>query len=283
MSPADAPFKISLNTSTISGQKHSLIENIRIAAQAGYDGVEPWVRELDDHVKQGGRLQDVARAARDAGLSIENVIGFFEWAVDDPTRRAKGIEEAKRNLDQCAKIGAKRLAAPPWGAHAEGTLDLHAAADRYRQLLEVAEPYGVVPMLEFWGASKNLSRLGEALLVAAGAGHPRACLLADVYHLYKGGSPEAGLRLVRGQAIGLFHLNDYPATPPRDAIADADRVYPGDGVAPLGAIFRTLRDIGYRGHLSVELFNKSYWAEDAMKVAKTGLEKARNAIAKAMG
>jgi 2-keto-myo-inositol isomerase len=279
---ASQPFKISLNTSTISGQKLSLMENIRVAAGVGYDGIEPWVRELDEHADGGRRLEDAGRAARDAGLSIENVIGFFEWAVDDDGRRAKGFEEAKRNLDQCARIGAKRLAAPPFGAHAEGTLDLHAAADRYRQLLEIAEPYGVVPMLEFWGPSKNLYRLGEALLVAAAAGRRDACLLADVYHMYKGGSPVAGLRLVRGEAIGLFHLNDYPANPPRGTIADADRVYPGDGIAPLGEIFRTLRDIGYRGHLSLELFNKSYWAEDATKVATTGLEKARAAIAKAL-
>ena len=40
-------------------------------------------------------------------------------------------------------------------------------------------------------------------------------------------------QLLNGKAIGIFHLNDYPSTPTRDKITDADRVYPGDGIAPL--------------------------------------------------
>ena len=41
-------------------------------------------------------------------------------------------------------------------------------------------------------------------------------------------------------------------------IADADRVYPGDGVAPIKQILRDLRAIGFRGMLSLELFNREY-------------------------
>ena len=33
--------------------------------------------------------------------------------------------------------------------------------------------------------------------------------LADVYHLYKGGSPVEGLRLLTGRSLGVFHVNDY--------------------------------------------------------------------------
>ena len=42
-------------------------------------------------------------------------------------------------------------------------------------------------------------------------------------------------------------MNDYPAEPPRDAITDAHRVYPGDGVAPLKEMLRDLRGLGFRG------------------------------------
>ena len=48
---------------------------------------------------------------------------------------------------------------------------------------------------------------------------------------------------------------------------DAHRVYPGDGVAPLGEILRTLRGNGCRCVLSLELFNRDYWKQDAMQVA----------------
>ena len=38
-------------------------------------------------------------------------------------------------------------------------------------------------------------------------------------------------------------------------------------------MFRTLRDIGYRGMLSLELFNPEYYKRDAFEVVKTGLDK----------
>jgi sugar phosphate isomerase/epimerase len=148
--------------------------------------------------------------------------------------------------------------------------------------LELGDKIGVVPQVEVWGFSKSLSRLGEVLFVAAESGHPQACLLPDVYHVYKGGSDFNALRLVNGGAIHVFHINDYPADPPRETIRDADRVYPGDGVAPIGEILRTVYDAGFRGMLSLELFNEEYWKQPPREVARTGLEKMRKAVASAL-
>ena len=109
-------------------------------------------------------------------------------------------------------------------------------------------------------------------MVAVGSGRLDGAILPDVYHLHKGGSPFGGLSLLRGSAIGIFHVNDYPNAP-LDKLSDADRVYPGDGIAPLGDLVRTLRELDYRGMLSLELFNREYWKHDARQVAKTGLAK----------
>jgi sugar phosphate isomerase/epimerase len=59
------------------------------------------------------------------------------------------------------------------------------------------------------------------------------------------------------------------------------RVYPGDGVAPLDEILRSLRAIGFRGFLSLELFNESYWRQPAGTVARVGLAKMRAVVARA--
>jgi sugar phosphate isomerase/epimerase len=63
-------------------------------------------------------------------------------------------------------------------------------------------------------------------------------------------------------------------------IGDADRVYPGDGVAPLTEILSTMRDVGFDGYLSLELFNESYWKQDPSEVARTGLKKMKDAVVK---
>jgi sugar phosphate isomerase/epimerase len=77
-------------------------------------------------------------------------------------------------------------------------------------------------------------------------------------------------------------MNDYPADPPRAAISDAQRIYPGEGVAPLKTFLRDLRRIGFQGVLSLELFNPEYWARDALAVARTGLEKMRAVVASSL-
>ncbi|HZT82386.1 MAG TPA: TIM barrel protein, partial [Gemmataceae bacterium] len=181
------PFRYMLNTSTISGQKLSLVEEVEIAAKAGYDAFEPWVRELEEHARKGGSLKDVGKRIRDHGMTVEDAIGFCEWIVDDPARRKKGLEHARRAMDLVQQIGGKRLAAPPVGATNQTDLNLLKAAERYRALADLGERIGVVPQVEVWGFSRSLGRLGEAVLVAMESGYPKACVLADVYHLHKGG------------------------------------------------------------------------------------------------
>jgi sugar phosphate isomerase/epimerase len=280
---SEEPFRYCLNTSTVRGHKLPLPELVDIAAAAGYEAIEPWIDEIERYRDEGGDLGDLHRRIKDMGLTVESGIGFFEWIVDDEERRAAGLERARRDMDLISRIGGKRLAAPPWGAHQADApkVDLHAAAERYRALLEVGERAGVVPLVEVWGFSKNLNRLCEAAFIAVDAGHPDASILADTYHLYKGGSPLSGLAVLQGDAFRVFHVNDYPSIAPEE-ITDADRVYPGDGIAPHTQVFLTLRDIGFNGVLSLELFNKEYYEQEPLTVARTGLEKLREQVQKAL-
>jgi sugar phosphate isomerase/epimerase len=277
LATAGEPFRYCLNTSTLQGQKLDLIELIEIAAKAGYQAIEPWVFELEQHVKRNGSLKSAADRLRDRGLTAESAIDFFDWIVDDDGRRRQGLEHARRSMDLVRQLGGKRIAAPPRGATEQTNLDLFKAADRYRALLELGQRLEVIPQVELWGFSRTLSRLGELALVAVESGHPQACLLLDVYHLYKGGSKFEGLRLLNGKALHVLHCNDYPDQP-RQSITDAQRVYPGDGVAPLKTILGDLYQIGFRGALSLELFNRDYWKQDALAVARKGLEKMRTVV-----
>ena len=272
------PFGYCLNTSTIRGQNIRIDKEAEIAAKAGYTGFEPWIRELDEFVKQGGSLKDLGKKIADLGLQVPSAIGFAEWIVADDAKRKKGLETAQRDMEALLTIGGKRLAAPPVGATNEKLGDLNAIADRYRALAELGKKAGIVPEVELWGFSKTLSRLGEVVFVAMESAHPDACILPDIYHLYKGGSDFDGIRLLAGKSIGIFHMNDYPSSLSREKINDADRVYPGDGDGPLKSTLRLLRDIGSKGMLSLELFNREYWKQDAMLVAKTGLEKMKAVV-----
>ncbi len=272
------PFIFCLNTATLRGQKLGIVKEVEIAAAAGYDAIEPWLSSLDDYVKAGGSLADLKKRIDDLGLRVESAIAFAEWIAEDDTRRAKGLERAKKEMDMVAQIGGRRFAAPPAGATDLPKLELSKAAERYRALLTLGEQFGIVPQLELWGFSKNLNQLGECVCVAMETGHQNACVLADVFHLYKSGSDINGIALLGPSTIQVLHMNDFPSDPPREKIDDSYRVYPGDGTAPLVKILTLLRGTGGQKVLSLELFNKKYWSEDPSSVAKTGLARMKGVV-----
>jgi len=275
------PFGYCLNTSTIRGQKLSLVEEMEVAAKAGYRGLEPWIREIQPYVEGGGSLGDLKKRAVDLGLSIESAIGFADWASDDDAKRAKGLEQWRRDSEWIKAMGGCRMAAPVIAGF-RTLIDLRAVVDRYCELLRISRSIGVMPQLEVWGASKSFSRMSQLAYVLIEAAQPDACGLLDAYQIYLAGSDFAGMRFLNGSTMHVFHVNDYPADPPREKIRDSDRVYPGDGVCPLTTVFRNLYEIGFRGMLSLELFNRDYRKHDALTAARTGLEKTRAAVRRAM-
>jgi 2-keto-myo-inositol isomerase len=276
--PPDNPpaFKLCLNTATLRGYRIGIVETIDAAGKAGYHAIEPW---LDSLTAYTGSLPDLRKRIADFGMTVESAIAFPQWVVDDPARRAQAMEQAKREMDLVTQIGGRRIAAPPAGANTAPEIPLSAIAERYRALLELGDRMGIVPELEFWGSSTNLSKLSQAIEVAVAVNHPKACVLADVFHLYKGGSGFAGLHLLGAPALPVLHMNDYPTQPPRETIADRDRVYPGDGVAPLKQILADLRKVNPALVLSLEVFNPAYWKTDALDTARTGLSKLKAATA----
>jgi 2-keto-myo-inositol isomerase len=277
-SPAFVPC---LNMSTIRGQKLGFVKELEIASKAGFRSVEIWIDSLQEYIKNGGTPAQALKILGDLGVKVENAIGFAPWIIDDDAARAKGVDQLKREMELLAQIGCMRVATPSVGAQGPQAprIDLLKAAERYRTILEISDQTKVIPQLELWGFSKNLNKLSEVMYVAIESGHPSARVLLDVYHLYKGGSSLDTLKLVGKPGVEIFHINDYPASLPKETITDADRVYPGDGVAPIAQILKTIKNPDRPIILSLEVFNKTYYAQDALKVAKTGLEKINKVIA----
>jgi len=275
-------FSYCLNTSTISGQKVGFLKEFEITSKAGYDGIEFWIRDLQKYINEGGNLKDLKKYIDDLGLNVENAIGFAEWIVDNEAKRKAGTEQLKKEMDLVAQIGCKRIAAPPAGAYSEPFQDLFEIAKRYREILEIGDTTGVTPQLEFWGASASLFHISQAMFIATAANHPKACILPDVYHMFRGGSGYDSLKQISGNAIEVFHFNDFVADIPREKQTDSDRVYPGDGAAPYSQIITDLYKAGGNKVFSLELFNKNYWEKDALEVAKTGLDKMKKLVEGAM-
>ena len=106
------PFRYCLNTGTIRGQKLTFDKELEITAKAGYDAIEPWVGGINRYIESGGTAKELRKRIADLGITVESAISFPRWIVDDDAERAKGLEQAKREMDLLAKLGGKRIAAP---------------------------------------------------------------------------------------------------------------------------------------------------------------------------
>jgi len=272
-----SPFRISLNVSTIRTYRLPVEQQIEVCGNAGFDGIELWVSDLEAYREKGGSWSDLAKKLKDNHLVLENIIGFAPWAVDDPGRRETGLEQMRREMEMTAALGGKYIAAPLSGVN-RLTSSLDDYAERFLRVIEAGKAVGVTPLLELWG-SGALSKLADAVYVAIATGHSDANLLLDFYHIYRGGNSFDSLNLVNLAHLPVFHMNDYPATPSRELLNDRHRVYPGDGICPFDKLIPMLYKGGFRGAFSVELFNEEYCKDKTVEeVLATTLEKTKKII-----
>jgi sugar phosphate isomerase/epimerase len=131
--------------------------------------------------------------------------------------------------------------------------------------------------MEFLGFVEGVKNMSTAWAIAAGTGTPRAkaTIVADVFHMMRGGGSVDDLLTIKGDRLANFHINDLPAVPEPLVQRDEDRVMVGDGIADLPRVIANLRSIGYHGPLSLELFNRTLWEQDPLEVVKRGLNRIR--------
>ena len=266
---------ICFNTSTIRNCGLTLPQKIELVAAVGYDAVELWVSEINDYLHAGGTLTALRQMVKQNSLQVINLIAFPEWGSPDPDTRQAALQETVAIFETAQTLGCPYVAAPPAGLTARSDIPLRDLADRYQALIDATAHLLVTPLLEFWGHSRTLGSLRDALEIMRLLDNPETLLLADVFHMAKTPGSTELLATLDAKRLGLFHLNDYPLVDDIRKLSDAERIYPGDGVAPLPQIIDTLRGNGYTGMYSLELFNEGYEAMGAEHVARTGLARMR--------
>lgn len=272
-----SPWPICLDTATI--RPASLEEKIRITARAGYDAIEPWDGELEAFEKGGGNLKELGKRIKDAGLFVPSMIGLWNCLPENKEAFEQSLPATRNRMRMAAAIGCSHVQAIP--NKVGENYDPKFVTDCYRKLLEIGiQEYNLIPALVFVKYFP-LKRMGQAAAIALDADHPKARIIPDVYHMYISEGGFEGLKLLRGDMFAIFQFNDAPAGIPREKMEDKDRVYPGDGILPLTAILQDLKKSGFKGCVSLEMYNPEYWKGDLQAVAKTGLQKTLAVIQKA--
>ncbi|MCX6289355.1 MAG: sugar phosphate isomerase/epimerase [Bacteroidetes bacterium] len=272
-----SPWPICLDTATI--RPASLRDKVRIAAEAGFDGLEPWDSELEEFEKNGGNLKALGAEIKKLGLKVPSVIGLWNAIPGTMPEFEASLKETRRRMRMAHDIGAEHIQTIP------NTLPENYnqkwVADRYRDIIEIGmKEFNIKPALVFVKYF-TIKTLGQAVGIAMDANHPNALVIPDVYHMYISDGGFEGLKMLKGDAIAIFQFNDAPNTPAFKDLRDEHRVYPGDGILPLASIFKDLKATGYKGFISLEMYNPNYYKEDLLQVAKTGLRKTLEVLKKA--
>jgi len=238
-----------ISVSQVSTLAAGFADDVRTYAAAGLDGMGIWEMKLGD-----GPDDEAVALLRESGLGSATAVPAIPSILplpllagpDDPRERIDSILRSLHRLAPFEPAAVLCITGPgDREAALHGLREVVAEAERLglRVALEPFQREG----LENWSIP---STLGDAAAVVEEIGSPALGIQFDVWHLWN--SPELFDEIERhAPLVAGVHVNDW-REPTRGW---ADRVLPGDGVAPVAAILGALDRAGWDGFYDIEIFS----------------------------
>jgi 4-hydroxyphenylpyruvate dioxygenase len=273
-----APAVLLATRGTSAAGKMTLAIHQNTSAGAGYRrSLEGWAKAGIKHVELTNTLLDeflktdalpaARRVLTDLGLTpVCCACGVFGLWEPNPKRAAQ-LDAFRRRCEQFATLGLTRIYSPTPTTEKFTEDDYKRGVANLRENGDIAKQFGMVVMAEAVRASTFIGTLPTMLTMMREAAHPNVAPLLDFYHFYSGLNKLEDLDLIRKGEIGHVHFQDVPDIP-RELLDNTTRLIPGDGIAPLNRMLRTLADKDYAGPLSVELFLPRFQQGDPYEIAR---------------
>jgi 4-hydroxyphenylpyruvate dioxygenase len=265
IAPLIAPLAKSIATVSLSG---TLGEKMEAAAAIGFDGVEIFENDL---LTFDGSPTDVRYLAESLGLTITCFQPFRDFESMPDPQRARNMDRAERKFDVMQQLGAELLLVCSNVSPAAIDDDARAAAD-LREMAERAQKRGLRVGFEALAWGRNISKWRHAWKIVQSANHAALGLIVDSFHTLALDDDLAGLSEVPSDKIFFAQLADAPKLS-MDVLSWSRhfRNFPGQGQLPVAAFVRDLIGAGYRGPLSLEIFNDEFRSAPARLMARDGL------------
>jgi 2-keto-myo-inositol isomerase len=286
-----APAALMAGRAVSAAPNMTLALHQNTSAGAGYRGsLEGWARagikyvELTNTLLDGFLETDSLAAARrvltDLGLTpVSSACGVFGLWEPNP-KRAAALDGFRKRCEQFAALGLTRIYSPTPTTEKFTQDDYKRAVANMREVGDIARQFGMIVMAEAVRSSTFIGTLPTMLRLMREAAHPSVAPLLDFYHFWSGLNKLEDLDLIRPGEIGHVHFQDVPDMP-RELLDNTTRLIPGDGIAPVERMLRTLAEKGYSGPLSVELFLPQYQKGDPYEVAREIRQKSETVMRRA--
>ena len=251
--------------STNAYLNHSFADAVARLARIGYRGVE--IMADVPHAWPAYLLAEQKQAIRDAlaanSLAISNINAFMMHAVNDHRQkywhpswiepdaqyRRVRIDHTKRALTLAKELGASCITTEP-GGPLEGrsrTECLALFVEMLKPVVEHAEKERVMLLVEP-EPDLLIETADQYLEFASKLSSPYLGLNFDIGHAYCVKDEPAGTIRRLGKLIRHVHLEDIAAT------RIHHHLIPGEGAIDFAATLTALKEIGYNGWVTIELY-----------------------------
>nr|WP_314487340.1 3-dehydroshikimate dehydratase QuiC [uncultured Pseudomonas sp.] len=258
-------MKRSIATVSLSG---TLPEKLEAIAAAGFDGVEIFENDL---LYYAGSPREVRQMCADLGIAITLFQPFRDFEGCRRDRLQRNLDRAERKFDLMQELGTD-LVLVCSNTQADALGDEGVLVDDLRLLAEHAGRRGLRIGYEGLAWGRHVNTYQQVWNVVRQADHPSLGVILDSFHtLSLKGDPSA-IRDIPGDKIFFVQMADAPILA-MDVLEWSRhfRCFPGQGEMDMAGFLAPILASGYRGPLSLEVFNDGFRAAPPRQNAVDGL------------
>ncbi len=234
----------------------NVVADIGHVKAAGFDAIEMHAPKLERYLNAGFAVEELLPAL--GNLRVNNIPALFPLVFDRP-------DEYRRLLDRCQQLCAaaqvlecRTLQVEAWASG--GPVDVEwpivraQVAHSLAELADIAGAYGVRIALENIPATP-VHNLARALEVIDLAGRDNLGIVADTFSLWASGTTWDEVRALDPRLILLVHVDDSMPRAGDFWTNEPRQCLPGDGVVPLREGIAAIREAGYDGVWTAEVYS----------------------------
>lgn len=257
-----------LSTVTLGGD---IPDKFRAIAAAGFKHVELF---YEDVLNSGMSPRAIVQMAGDHGLRIVTIFPLRDFQLagtGELTHPSWG--DAGRMFDSACELGAEMVVVCS-NTRSDALSDPEAVAADMAALADRAAARGLNLGYEALSWGRHVRSLEQAAMVVRLANRPNLGLVLDnFHHAWMGGGLEV-IRQLKSEDILLVQLSDVHMNRGMDALTLSRnfRCFPGQGNLPVRDFHDAVRDIGYQGYFTLEVFNPGLKARPADEIGRMAME-----------
>ncbi|ALN17839.1 3-dehydroshikimate dehydratase QuiC [Ectopseudomonas mendocina] len=255
----------SIATVSLSG---TLPEKLEAIAAAGFDGVEIFENDL---LYYDGSPSEIRKRCADLGLAITLFQPFRDFEGCRRDRLQRNIDRAERKFDLMQELGTD-LVLVCSNVAADSLGDDEILIDDLRLLGERAGARGLRIGYEALAWGRHVNTYQQVWNLVRQADHPAVGVILDSFHTLSLKGDPAAIADIPGDKIFFVQMADAPILA-MDVLEWSRhfRCFPGQGEFDLAGFLAPILRSGYRGPLSLEIFNDGFRAAPPRQNAADGL------------